>query len=150
MIFFRYFIFLTILFGSQQAFASSLTISANCVNPHGRILGVGGVLMEHQHINDVDGVSDAKISLIWTEGEDRALYEFTDSNGIVTRERPIKISQTNEQTTFLQIYASSVWMYSLFHERNVLIMSQHTNGVSFDSEGAVGKLLQSRCSVRID
>lgn len=73
----------------------------------------------------------------------------TQSSGGVapTKEAALLVFDSDDQLTFLVLYESAVWLYSIYPQRQVLIMSSHNNGVSIDTGGAVVKSYQANCDI---
>lgn len=126
--------------------ASALT--AVCKNPVGRISGVHGSALGGKPFDEPDAISNAAFTFLWTEGERKATIVTQSSGGVSpTKEDALLVLDSDDQLTFLVLYESAVWLYSIYPQRQVLIMTSHNNGVSIDTGGAVVKSYQATCEM---
>src|SRR5689334_9404774 len=123
---------------AASAPASALT--AVCKNPVGRIFGVHGTHLGGKPFDEPDAISNATFTFLWTDGDPKATIVTQSSGGSVpSKEEALLVFDSKEQLTFLVLYESAVWFYSIYPQRKMLIMTSHNNGMSIDSGGAVVK-----------
>jgi hypothetical protein len=130
-----------------MAFASSaLALTAVCRNPVGRVLGVHGAFGEGKQIDAVDGMPGGLFTFVRERGERRVqVISQGTGGGAPMTDTGIQVFSSSEQTSFLVVYPSAVWMYSLYEKPRMLLISVHNNGVSIDSGGAVVKTYRANC-----
>jgi hypothetical protein len=129
-------------------FSSATALTAVCKNPIGRILGIHGTIFKGKTFDEPDAISNATFTLIWKKGEKEAqIISQSTGGGTPATERALLIFDTNEQSTFLVLYESAVWMYSIYPKPKILILTSHNNGMSIDTGGAVVKSFQAKCEV---
>jgi hypothetical protein len=123
-------------------------LTAVCKNPTGRMFGVHGTALEGKPFDTPDAVSNATFTVLWNKGEQDATIVTESSGGRAPRrEKALLIFETDEQLTFLVLYESAVWLYSVYPGPKMFIMTSHNNGASIDSGGAVVKSYQARCEI---
>lgn len=128
--------------------APSHALTAMCANATGHIFGTHGTALKGKTFDDQDAISKATFALLWQKGEREALIVTQSSGGgTPTTEHALLVFDSGEQSTFLVLYESAVWFYSIYPGPKVLMMTSHTNGVSIDSGGAVIKAYQARCEL---
>ena len=126
--------------------ASALT--AVCKNPAGRIAGIHGNAFGGKAFDEADGISQATFTLIWKPGEKHAQLVSESSGGKNPETtKPTLIFESAEQQTFVVLYESAVWLYSLYPGPKILILTSHNNGASTDSGGAVVKSFIAKCEL---
>ena len=123
-------------------------ITAVCKNPTGRILGIHGKAFGGKEFDEPDGITQATFTLIWKQGAKEAqLVSQSSGGGTPETTKPLLIFDTDEQLTFVVLYESAVWFYSLYLGPRALIMTSHNNGASIDSGGAVVKSYVAKCEI---
>jgi hypothetical protein len=123
-------------------------LTAVCKNPTGRMFGVHGKALEGKSFDMPDAISNATFTVLWNKGEQQATIVTESSGGRgPKRETALLIFDTDEQLTFLVLYESAVWFYSIYPGPKMFIMTSHNNGASVDSGGAVVKAYQARCEM---
>ena len=144
---------------SLQTFATFLLLSALatptlartavCTNPIGRILGQAGTAMQRgQVIDEPDGMAGGTFTIIWENGQNQAkIVSQGSGGGEPLTDDAIQVFDDDEQVSFLVIYTSAVWLYSLFTKPKLLLITAHNNGVSVDTGGAIIKALKAKCEI---
>jgi len=128
--------------------APAYGLTAVCKNATGRILGIHGATFGGKAIDEPDGISGATFTVLWNAGDSEAkIVTQSAGGGTPTTERALVVFQSNEQLSFLVLYDSAVWLYSVYPKPKVLIMSSHNNGMAVDAGGAVAKTFQARCEI---
>jgi hypothetical protein len=123
-------------------------LTAVCKNPVGRISGVHGTALGGKSFDEADAISNATFTFLWNRGESEATIVSQSSGGSAsTKEAALLIFDSEEQLTFLVVYESAVWIYSVYPLRKMVLMTSHNNGVSIDSGGAVVKSYQATCDI---
>jgi hypothetical protein len=123
-------------------------LTAVCKNPVGRISGVHGKAAGGKSFDEPDAISNATFTFLWNRGESEATIVSQSSGGSAsTKETALLIFDSDEQLTFLVVYESAVWIYSVYPLRKMVLMTSHNNGVSVDSGGAVVKSYQATCDI---
>jgi hypothetical protein len=126
----------------------AIALTAVCRNPTGRILGIHGKALGGKEFDEPDGISQATFTLIWKPGTKEAqLVSQRSGGGAPETTKPLLIFDTDEQLTFVVLYESAVWFYSLYVGPKALIMTSHNNGASIDSGGAVVKSFIAKCEI---
>lgn len=124
------------------------TITAVCREPVGRTIGVGGVLLDKSRpVDESDGMKGGMFTIVWKTGEDRAQIVSQGSGGTPLPETGIRILENKEQVSFLVVYPSAVWLYSLFSGPKVLLITSHNNGYANDVGGALNKSFKAPCEI---
>jgi hypothetical protein len=128
--------------------APAYSLTAVCNNATGRIFGIHGKALGGKAFDEPDAISKATFTLLWKKGEREAtIVTQSSGGGAPTSERALMVFDTNEQFTFVVLYESAVWFYSIYPGPKVLMMTSHNNGASIDSGGAVVKSYQARCEI---
>jgi hypothetical protein len=123
-------------------------ITAVCKNPTGRMFGIHGKAFGGKQFDEADAISQATFTLIWKPGTKEAqLVSQSSGGGTPATTKPLLIFDSDEQLTFLVLYESAVWFYSLYVGPRALIMTSHNNGASIDSGGAVVKSYIAACEI---
>jgi hypothetical protein len=123
-------------------------LTAVCKNPTGRIFGVHGITFEGKAFDEADGISGATFTVLWKPSEKEAqIVSQNAGGGTPSTARALLVYETEEQITFLVLYESAVWFYSIYPGPKALIMTSHNNGMAIDSGGAVVKSYLARCDI---
>lgn len=124
------------------------SLTAVCKNPTGRMLGVHGKALGGKPVDEPDRISNATFTLIWSPGSKQAqLVSQSSGGGTPETTNPLLIYDNDEQLTFVVLYESAVWFYSLYVGPKQLIMTSHNNGASIDTGGAVAKTFIASCEI---
>lgn len=136
------------LYGVLYA-TSSHALTAVCKEPIGRILGLHGKhLGEGRLLDEPDGMKGGIFTVIWNRGSNQAqVISQGSGGGEPLTETGIKVFESNEQVSFLVLYSSAVWLYSLFPDPKILLITSHNNGASIDVGGTVIKAFRAGCEV---
>ena len=126
---------------------SAEMLTAICEEPRGRILGRYGDLGNSEEVDDTDSISGGLITISWNSKEKTAQVVYKGSDGQPYTSSAFPALITDEQATFIVLYPKAIWIYSLYPQIGKLLMTQHTNGSSLGSGGAIGKLMQAQCTI---
>ena len=144
-------LFLAVLFGLLNATAVH-ALTAVCKEPTGRIFGVHGtVLGKGKPLDEPDGMKGGVFTIVWSHGQKQAqIINQGSGGGKPMTDSGIRVFETDEQVSFLVVYQSAVWLYSLYSKPKLLLMTAHNNGVSIDVGGAVVKSYKASCEISED
>ena len=130
-------------------YATSVSaLTAVCKEPTGRILGMEGTALGNgQPLDEPDGMKGGLFSIVWN-GQDRAqIISQGSGGGEPLPDTGVKVFEGDGQVSFLVMYSSALWFYSLFPDSEVLLITAHNNGLSIDAGGAVIKAYMAKCEV---
>ena len=144
-------LFLAVLFGLLNA-TTVHALTAVCKEPTGRIFGVHGtVLGKGKPLDEPDGMKGSMFTIVWSHGQKQAqIISQGSGGGKPMTDSGIRVFETDEQVSFLVVYQSAVWLYSLYSKPKLLLMTAHNNGVSIDVGGAVVKSYKASCEISED
>lgn len=144
----RFSLFLAALMGLLHVTAAH-AVTAVCKEPTGRIFGVHGtVLGKGKVLDEPDGMKGGMFTIVWNRGQKQAQITSQGSGGgEPMTDTGIRVFASDEQISFLVVYPSSVWLYSLYRKPKLLLMTAHNNGASIDAGGAVVKSFKASCEI---
>ena len=144
----RFSYFLAVLLVLLQATAAH-ALTAVCKEPTGRIFGIHGTgLGKGKALDEPDGMKGGMFSIVWNSGQKQAQITSQGSGGgEPMTDTGIRVFESDEQVSFLVVYPSSVWLYSLYRKPKLLLMTSHNNGASIDVGGAVVKSFKASCEI---
>lgn len=123
-------------------------LTAVCKDATGRIAGIHGKALGGKSFDEPDGIKDAIFTLTWSPGQPQAqLVSQSSGGGTPETTKPLLIFDTKEQLTFVVLYESAVWFYSLYVGPKVMLMTSHNDGASIDTGGAVVKTFIAKCEI---
>src|SRR3989344_2810349 len=136
----RFSLFLAALLGLLHATAAH-AVTAVCKEPTGRIFGIHGTALgKGKALDEPDGMKGVMFTIVWNRGQKQAQITSHGSGGSEPMtDTGIRVFESDEQVSFLVVYPSAVWLYSLYRRPKLLLMTVHNNGVSIDVGGAVVK-----------
>jgi hypothetical protein len=144
----RFSLFSAILLGLLHA-TTAHAVTAVCKEPTGRIFGVDGtVLGKGKALDEPDGMKGGRFTIVWNRSQKQAQITSQGSGGgEPMTDTGIRVFESDEQVSFLVVYPSSVWLYSLYRKPKLLLMTTHNNGVAIDVGGAVVKSFKAACEI---
>lgn len=129
-------------------FAASHAITAVCKEPVGHALGVHGATAKGKAFDVPDGMKGGTITIVWKKGQKEAqIVSQGSGGGSPNTETGMPILESAGQVSFLVLYSGAVWIYSLYPELKVLLISSHHNGGAFDAGGAFNKSFKASCEI---
>jgi hypothetical protein len=140
---------LSILIVAVSSAANAESITAICKGPYVRLIGQDGA-QKAQEVNIPDGMPEGVITINWDISSQEASIIFQAREG----EKPFSdkgllILATEEQFSFLVLYPQAVWMYSLYPNPELLLISSHNNGMGLSGMGALNKSLKAKCEISL-
>jgi len=130
--------------------AGAETLTAICKEPKGRVIGVEGTKGTNKTVDETEGMRGGKITFTWEVRKNEAQVVVQESGGVPPRyERAVRVYTSDEMHTFLVTYRFAVWVYTIFPKTSLLLMTQHTNELSFDRGGAIAKSMEARCEISV-
>lgn len=144
----RFSLYLACLLMSCGASAAEI-LTAVCGPLQGYVLGVGGASDVYKPIEQRDGMS-GQTTIVWEIGSSEAqIIAQGQVGGSPMLEKAVVTLSTKDQVSFVVIYPVSVFLYSLFPQRNALLLSRHTHQRGFDFDAARMLALHGPCTIRI-
>lgn len=145
-------LFISVVLVAIFAAASCEAATAVCREPTGRILGIAGTMLGRgAEVDEKDGMTGGLFTVIWDAASDEArVISQGSGGGPPNTEYAAKIFQTDEQISFVVLYESAVWLYSIYPKLHRLLITSHNNGAAIDSGGALLKALQASCEISIE
>jgi len=142
-------LFLTVLFVLLNATAAH-ALTAVCKEPTGRVYGVHGVLGKGKPVDESDGMKGGMFTIVWSHGQKQAQIISQGSGGKPMTDTGIRVFASDEQVSFLVVYQSAVWLYSLYPKPKLLLITTHNNGAFIDIGGALTKSYKASCEISED
>lgn len=144
----RFSLFVTVLLGLLQTTAAH-ALTAVCKEPTGRIFGVHGTILgKGKALDEPDGMKGGMFTIVWNRGQKQVQITSQGSGGgEPMTDTGIRVFESDEQVSFLVVYSSAVWLYSIYTKPKLLLMTAHNNGASIDVGGAVVKSFKASCEI---
>lgn len=140
------FIFTLIIFLALTSTAFTETLTAVCGPFEGNTIGISGSLENHKPLSYSDKMNE-RFTFKWEIGSKMAM--ITGSGQDPTQEDGIVTLSVPEQVSAVVIYPASIFLYSIFPERQTMLIAKHTFMRGFELDAARGFIMQGDCEINI-
>ena len=143
---FNNFVLALLIFLGLTSTAFTATLTAVCGPLKGNTVGISGSLENHKSLSYSDKM-DGQFTFKWDVGSKEAIITGSGQNPI--QENGIVALSVPEQVSAVVIYPGSVFLYSIFPERKIMLIAKHTyiRGSEFDA--ARGFIMQGDCVINV-
>jgi hypothetical protein len=123
--------------------ANSKTVTAVCGPLTGYTVGVSGSSDRFKPLSYPDTM-DGPFTFKWDTNERTAV--ITGSGSAPTQEQAVVVKGSPEQISAVVVYPIAVFVYSIFLERKLMLISKHTHSRGTDYDAARGFIMRGDCS----
>ena len=137
-----------VIFVSLVVSAASVaaTMTAVCGPFRGYTIGVSGSSQKHELIDREDAMN-ATFTVVWEVGANDA--RVTGSGPMPTEEKAILVMNGQNQISFGVVYPVSFFVYSIYPDRKVMLVTKHTHTSGLDFDGARGFTMLGDCQIEV-
>ena len=137
----RHLIFSVLVLAAVSVEAKNLTTV--CQDPVGHAFGFFGGKEQFEK----DGMRGGQVVLSYSGGQSGTVVVQGAGGGTPMEEEALLINATATQFSFYVAYPQAIWVYTIFPVASKMLLTQHSNGPPFVTEGAWGKLLIADCDI---
>ena len=127
---------------NSQALAKTLT--AVCGPLNGYTVGMSGSTEKHRVLSYMDSM-DGQFTVVWEIGSESALIIGPGSQP--SREEGVVAVGTDDQLSLIVTYPVSVFLYSIFPKREMMLVTKHTHTRGLDLDAARGFIMRGDCRI---
>ena len=136
-------LFLSLLLAtSAPAYAKTMT--AVCGPFKGYTVGISGSSENYKPLSYSDSM-DGVFTLVWEVDSKSAL--IIGPGAKPTREEGVMAVGTKDQLSFVVTYPISVFVYSIFPDRKIMLITKHTHSRGLEFDAARGFIMRGDCKV---
>ncbi len=129
-----------------SATSVAATMTAVCGPFRGYTIGVSGSSQNHQLI-DRDDAMNTKFTVVWEIDGNEA--RITGSGPMPTEEKAILVMNRQNQISFGVVYPVAFFVYSIYPDRKVMLVTKHTHTSGLDFDGARGFTMLGDCEIEV-
>lgn len=135
-----------LIFLASTSTAFSETLTAVCGPFKGNSVGVSGSTEYHKPLSYPDSL-DGQFTFIWEINSKKAL--IIGPGQTPTQEEGVVAHYVPEQVSAVVIEPESVFLYSVFPERKMMLITKHTHLRDYEFNAARGFIMQGDCMINI-
>lgn len=136
---------LVFLVSTSAAFSE--TMRAICGPFKGNTIGVSGSTEYHKPLSYLDSI-DGKFTFIWEVNSKKAL--IIGPVQVPRQEEGEVVLHVSEQVSAVVIEPESVFLYSIFPQRKLMLITKHTHLRDYEFNAARGFIMQGDCVINIE